>query len=195
MHTEYWLHIISHLSYFLFNFYKTPIHTFELIFVSFVCSPKFPKFDSKRKKNRYDCSKGYQSNSPRRINVIDDECVCTQMRNDQSTCPHLACSTWMELIAGLNVGIVRKKVKGKATCWKQKLSWCEREEGVSKEGRQLWHWQWPSFSYTVGRALASTFPRKNWMKWNCTRSCTRIRYVGPNRWNNGRIRRVWQRRR
>lgn len=32
-----------------------------------------------------------------------------QMRNDQSTCPHLASSTWMELITGLNVGIVRKK--------------------------------------------------------------------------------------
>lgn len=117
----------------------------------------------------------------------------TNAQLQQSTCPHLACSTWMELIAGLNVGIVRKKVKGKATCWKQKLSSCKREEGVSKEGRQLWHWQWPSFSYTVGRA--STFPRKNWMKWNCTRSCTRIRYVRPNRWNNGRIRRVWQRRR
>lgn len=188
MHAEYWLtdfNYSSHLCYF-FNFMK--YHNSHLQLYSFHLSvyQNSRNFGFETKENRsrdlYARSNGCSKRQPwqrilkgkREESLSRRTCTRAQMRNEQSTCPHLASSTWMELIAGLNVGIVRKKVKGKATCWQKLSPVCKREGGVkAKRGEAALTLAMTSFSYTLARVLASTFPRKNGWNGNCTRKITR----------------------
>lgn len=189
MHTEYWLTDFNYSSrlFYFFNFMKyhnSNLQLYLLLFVRLLL--KFWNFETKENHNNYARNNDRSKGSSEILKGREKNRYRAQMRNEQSTCPHLASSsTWMELIAGLNVGIVRKKkkVKGKATC-RQKLSpVCKREGGV-KRGEAALTLAMTSFSYTVApRNTGVDFSAKERMKrGNCTRKFTR-----PNRWDNGRI--------